>query len=236
MTAPIGARAAGIDAAIGKAAAFLRDRLRSGAYGLAWVGSDGAPRFSDNKGHVFVASFIAEAMTGLFDEIDRTIVLVRILSEEDQGLWGFRRRGRTTAMRPRLPCRLRRHSVCDTHLATAWRESSAKPPPAVLSRGRAAVCDIRRARSDVADDAGFASKQSPRAPRRERECVPRTAAHAPRAARELRYARGGAGRARLLAIVLLPDPAIRDTPRARPDAGPPGAPRRERPRTLLHRR
>jgi hypothetical protein len=38
---------------------------------LACVGSDGKPNFSDNKGHVFVASFIAEAMTGLFDEIDR---------------------------------------------------------------------------------------------------------------------------------------------------------------------
>jgi hypothetical protein len=88
-TAPIGARAAIIDAAIAKAAAFLRERLRSGAYGLACVGSDGAPRFSDDKGHVFVASFIAEAMNGVFDEIDRTIVLVRILSEEDNGLWGF---------------------------------------------------------------------------------------------------------------------------------------------------
>lgn len=82
-------RANELDAAIAKAAAFLRERLRSGAYGLACVGSDGAPRFSDNKGHVFVASFIAEAMTGLFDEIDRTIVLVRILSEEDDGQWGF---------------------------------------------------------------------------------------------------------------------------------------------------
>ena len=76
-------------AALAKAAAFLRKSLRSGAYGLACVGSDGTPRFSDNKGHVFVASFIAEAMTGLFDEIDRTIVLVRILSEENDGHWGF---------------------------------------------------------------------------------------------------------------------------------------------------
>jgi len=78
-----------LDAAIEKAAAFLRQRLRAGEYGLACLGSDRAPRFSDNKGHVFVASFIAEAMTGLFDEIDRTIVLVRILSEENDGQWGF---------------------------------------------------------------------------------------------------------------------------------------------------
>jgi 1,4-dihydroxy-2-naphthoate octaprenyltransferase len=89
MTAPANASAATLDAAIAKAAAFLRERLRSGSYGLACVGSDGAPNFSNNKGHVFVASFMAEAMTGLFDEIDRTIVLVRILSEENGGAWGF---------------------------------------------------------------------------------------------------------------------------------------------------
>jgi glycosyltransferase involved in cell wall biosynthesis/1,4-dihydroxy-2-naphthoate octaprenyltransferase len=89
MTTPTNAGAATLDAAIAKAATFLRERLRSGSYGLACVGSDGAPRFSNDKGHVFVASFIAEAMTGLFDEIDRTIVIVRILSEENQGVWGF---------------------------------------------------------------------------------------------------------------------------------------------------
>jgi hypothetical protein len=78
-----------VESAIAKASAFLRERLRSGAYGLACVGSDGTPRFSDNKGHVFVASFLAEAMSGLLDEIDRTIILVRILSEENGGVWGF---------------------------------------------------------------------------------------------------------------------------------------------------
>jgi hypothetical protein len=89
MTAPNAASQATLDGAVARAAAFLRERLRSGAYGLACTGSDGTPRFSDNKGHVFVASFIAEALTGLFDEIDRTIFLVRILSEESEGLWGF---------------------------------------------------------------------------------------------------------------------------------------------------
>ena len=78
-----------VQTAIAKAAAFLRERLRSGAYGLACVGGDGTPRFSDNKGHVFVVSFLAEAMTGLLDEIDRTVILVRIMSEENDGLWGF---------------------------------------------------------------------------------------------------------------------------------------------------
>jgi hypothetical protein len=89
MTAPADRSAVTLDAAIVKATAFLRERLRSGAYGLACVGSDGTPRFADNKGHVFVASFISEAMFGLLDEIDRTIILVRILSEENEGQWGF---------------------------------------------------------------------------------------------------------------------------------------------------
>lgn len=78
-----------VDAAIARSASFVRGRLRAGAYGLTCVGGDGTPRFGDDKGHVFVASFVTEAMTGLFDEIDRTIVLMRILSEEDDGRWGF---------------------------------------------------------------------------------------------------------------------------------------------------
>ena len=85
---------AAIDVAIAKAAVFLRGRLRSGAYGLSCVGAEGAPRFSNNKGHVFVACFIAEALAGVMDEIERTIILVRILSEENDGLWGFSPPGR----------------------------------------------------------------------------------------------------------------------------------------------
>jgi hypothetical protein len=80
---------AAVDSAVANAVAFLRERLRSGAYGLACIGNDGRPRFSDGKGHVFVASFIVEAMHDLFDEIDRTLVVVRMLSEEDSGLWGY---------------------------------------------------------------------------------------------------------------------------------------------------
>src|SRR5262249_22065842 len=44
-----------LEEAVAKAAAFLRERLRSGSYGLAAVGSDGTPRFPDDKGHIFVA-------------------------------------------------------------------------------------------------------------------------------------------------------------------------------------
>jgi hypothetical protein len=94
MTAPANTGAPSLDVAVKKAAAFLRERLRSGLYGLAAVGSDGTPRFPDDKGHVFVAWPIAEAMTGLLDEIDRTILLVRILSEEQEGgVWGYQSPG-----------------------------------------------------------------------------------------------------------------------------------------------
>jgi hypothetical protein len=93
VTASTDTSAPTLDVAIAKAAAFLRDRLRSGSYGLAAVGSDGAPRFPDDKGHLFVAWPITEAMTGLLDEIDRTILLVRILSEEQDGVWGYQSPG-----------------------------------------------------------------------------------------------------------------------------------------------
>ncbi len=93
QTAAADAGSTGLDSAIAKAAAFLRERLRSGKYGLTAVGSDGTPRFPDDKGHVFVAWPITEAMTGLLDEIDRTILLVRILSEEQDGVWGYQSPG-----------------------------------------------------------------------------------------------------------------------------------------------
>jgi hypothetical protein len=83
-----------LEEAVARAAAFLRERLRSGSYGLAAVGSDGTPRFPDDKGHIFVGWSITEAMTGLLDEIDRTIILVRILSEEQEGgVWGYQSPG-----------------------------------------------------------------------------------------------------------------------------------------------
>jgi hypothetical protein len=78
-----------MDAAIHRSVRFLRASLHTGNYGLACIGDDGEPRFSDNKGHVFVNAFITEALAGLLEEIDRSIVLVRILSEEVDGQWGF---------------------------------------------------------------------------------------------------------------------------------------------------
>lgn len=78
-----------LESAIARSTAFLKRRLRGGDYGLTCIGADGQPRFSDNKGHVFVAAFITEALAGSLGEIDRALVIVRILSEESDGQWGF---------------------------------------------------------------------------------------------------------------------------------------------------
>lgn len=71
------------------AARFARAALLEGRYGLACRGSDETIRFSDNKGHVFTGFFLARAFGGRLNEIERTILLVRILSEENGGSWGF---------------------------------------------------------------------------------------------------------------------------------------------------
>jgi squalene cyclase len=78
-----------IEQAIDRASLFLRSSLREGRYCLDCFGEDGSQRFSHNKGHLFVAYFLADAMTDRLDEIDRTILLTRILSEERSGHWGF---------------------------------------------------------------------------------------------------------------------------------------------------
>lgn len=75
--------------AVARGREFLRARLATGAYGLACYGSQGGPRFSHDKGHVFTGFFLARAMAGSLTEIERTILLVRILSEENDGCWGF---------------------------------------------------------------------------------------------------------------------------------------------------
>jgi hypothetical protein len=78
-----------IESSIELSQRFLKSALRAGRYALACQGADGAERFSHNKGHLFVAYFLADAMAGAMDEIDRTILLTRILSEERTGHWGF---------------------------------------------------------------------------------------------------------------------------------------------------
>ncbi len=78
-----------IEQAIDRAWSFLRACLREGRYCLDCFGEDGSHRFSHDKGHLFVAYFLADALAGQLDEIDRTILLTRILSEERSGHWGF---------------------------------------------------------------------------------------------------------------------------------------------------
>lgn len=73
----------------GRGIRFLKDRLRAGHYGLSCCGPDGAPRVSHDKGHLFAAFFIAEAIGPELDEIERTALIVRLLSEEANGHWGY---------------------------------------------------------------------------------------------------------------------------------------------------
>jgi hypothetical protein len=81
------------DTAILAGSAFLKQQLRAGHWSLSCHGSDGTPRFSHQKGHLFSAFFISQALDGGLDETERTLLLVRLLSEEAGGLWGYSPRG-----------------------------------------------------------------------------------------------------------------------------------------------
>jgi len=72
---------------------FIKQQLLSGNYGLSCLGKDGTPKFSNNKGHLFSVFHIANALMEDMTEIERAIFLVRILSEENQGEWGYSPRG-----------------------------------------------------------------------------------------------------------------------------------------------
>jgi hypothetical protein len=74
---------------IKRATVYLKQHLMQGDYGLSCFGADGTPRFSHNKGHLFSAFFIAEAIGPELTEVERALLLVRILSEENDGLWGY---------------------------------------------------------------------------------------------------------------------------------------------------
>lgn len=80
---------AALRAAVDRGTSFLRAQLHAGRYAMSVRGSDETSRFSHQKGHVFVGFFVAEALQGRLTEIERTILLVRILSEERAGTWGF---------------------------------------------------------------------------------------------------------------------------------------------------
>lgn len=75
--------------AIERGQSHLRRCVRAGDYGLSCLGSDGTPRFSHNKGHVFAGYFLATALGDHLPEIERALLITRILSEERDGLWGY---------------------------------------------------------------------------------------------------------------------------------------------------
>ena len=68
---------------------FLKSQVGSGRYGLKCLGSDGSPRFSDEKGHAFSGYFLARALGEDLSEVERSILIVRIMSEEYRGMWGY---------------------------------------------------------------------------------------------------------------------------------------------------
>jgi len=82
-----------IKAAIKTGSAHLRKQLLSGHYGLACLGKDGKPKFSNEKGHLFSTFHIVNALKGEMNEIERTIFLTRLLSEEYKDQWGYSPRG-----------------------------------------------------------------------------------------------------------------------------------------------
>lgn len=71
----------------------LKAAIVNGSYGLRCVNDAGEPVRLNNKGHLFSTCFIAEAIGDSLNEIERTILLTRLLSEEVNGLWGYAPRG-----------------------------------------------------------------------------------------------------------------------------------------------
>jgi hypothetical protein len=75
--------------AIERSTAFLKRQLLAGDYGMSCVRDDGLLGYPHNKGHIFIGFHIAEALADSLTEVERAVLLVRVLSEENGGLWGF---------------------------------------------------------------------------------------------------------------------------------------------------
>ncbi len=82
-----------INTAVKSGIIFIKQQLRAGQYGLSCFGSDGTPRFSNDRGHLFSAFFIAEAIADELSEVERAVLLMRLLTEEHEGFWGYSPRG-----------------------------------------------------------------------------------------------------------------------------------------------
>jgi hypothetical protein len=78
-----------LSASEGRAVTFLKSQIGAGNYGLKCLGSDGLPRFSDDKGHAFSCYFLARALDRELSEAERAMLIVRFMSEEYRGLWGY---------------------------------------------------------------------------------------------------------------------------------------------------
>jgi hypothetical protein len=72
-----------------RAVGFLKSQIGAGNYGLKCFGSDGSPRFSNDKGHAFSGYFLARALGCDISEVERSMLIVRLQSEEYRGLWGY---------------------------------------------------------------------------------------------------------------------------------------------------
>lgn len=79
--------------AIHTATSFIRGKILSGQYGLACLDQKGLSKFSNDKGHLFSVFHLVNALATEINEIERTIFLTRILSEEYIGQWGYSPRG-----------------------------------------------------------------------------------------------------------------------------------------------
>lgn len=82
-----------IEESIRNGTEYLRKQLFTGNYGLSCLGLDGTQKFSNSKGHLFSIFHIVNALKGEISEIERTIFLMRIISEENNGHWGYSPRG-----------------------------------------------------------------------------------------------------------------------------------------------
>src|SRR5205823_14784385 len=78
---------------IQRGSAYIRKQLLASDYGLSCFGSDSTARFSNEKGHVFSAYFLADALADSLSELERSLILVRLMSEEVDGQWGYSPRG-----------------------------------------------------------------------------------------------------------------------------------------------
>ena len=76
-----------------KAENFLSQRVLDGAYGLECKDEYRKYTRLNGKGQIVSACFVAEALRDRMKEPVRTTLLVRILSEEISGLWGYTPRG-----------------------------------------------------------------------------------------------------------------------------------------------